>query len=101
MVNDEVNARGFECKLGLEYAREETLNPRRILTTTVVVNNGVVPLLPVRSKEGLPKHLIRDAIRLLSKVTVDAPIRREEIIYGNILDTNIDIVASRSVERLE
>ncbi|GAJ16473.1 unnamed protein product, partial [marine sediment metagenome] len=45
----EISFEGYTCKRGLEYAEQEYYEPKRILTTTIRVENGFLPLIPVRS----------------------------------------------------
>lgn len=86
---------GADCKVGEKYAREEFENPRRTVSTTVKVQGGVLPLLPVVSAAPIPKTLVKDAVRVLSKVTVNAPVSDGQVIYPDILGTGVDVVASR------
>lgn len=95
--NSTLHITGNECKIGEEYARQEVYDPRRILTTTVFVNGGTHPLLPVRSKQGIPKHLLREGVIMLSRISVDAPVKCGEVVYKNICGTGVDIIASRDV----
>ena len=39
---------GSKCKRGVEYARSEALDPRRTLTSSILVINGEVPLINVK-----------------------------------------------------
>lgn len=87
------------CKKGEEYAIQEIKNPIRILTTTVFVDNGELILLPVRSEKGLHKDLILNCIKILSKIRVKAPIKQKDIIYKNILETGVNIIASRDINK--
>ena len=89
---------GYECKKGVEYAKNEIADPRRIVTTTVIVKNGIIKLLPVRSEKGVPKDLVRKCINELSNLKVKAPIRCGDIIYKDILKTGINIIAARDVD---
>jgi len=52
-----VDAVGFICKRGTGYAQEEIKGPKRVLTTTVRILNGVLSFLPVFSNKPLPKNL--------------------------------------------
>ena len=88
---------GNRCKVGLEYAEEEIYNPQRTLTTTVKVKNGHLPLVSVRTNKPIPKSRIFDAMNLLAKVEVDAPIKIGEIIIQNIFDTGVNIVATKNI----
>lgn len=91
---------GFSCQRGMNYAREEVTAPKRTLTTTVRVIGGVLPLLPVISKTALPKEKVLSSAHCLSTVTVQAPIAEGDIIYHNILNLGVDIVATRAIERI-
>ena len=95
---DDVTVAGHQCKKGEEYAIQEINDPRRILTTTVKLENIDENLLPVRSKEGIPKDLIRKSVIELSKIKVKSPIKCGDLIYKNILETGVDIIASRDIE---
>ncbi|MDD5447745.1 MAG: DUF1667 domain-containing protein [Actinomycetota bacterium] len=90
---------GAECKIGKKYAEEEFKNPRRMVTTTVLIEGGELPLLPVRSKSSIPKALVGEAVKALADVVVKAPVKSGDIIYPNIVDTGVDIVASRDLPK--
>ncbi len=89
---------GADCRTGEKYAVEEFRNPRRTVSTTVRVKGGVLPLLPVVSSAPIPKALVKEAVRTLSKLTVDAPVADGQVIYPDILGTGVDIIASRRLD---
>lgn len=91
---------GDECEVGRRYAEEEFRDPRRVVTTTVKVRNGILPLLPVVSTRPIPKSLVREAVKALSDVEVEAPVQDGQVIYRDILGTGADMVASRRLDRL-
>lgn len=90
---------GADCKVGEKYAEEEFRDPRRRVSTTVRVRDGVLPLLPVASASPIPKALVREAVRVLAEVVVEAPVADGQVIYPDILGTGVDIVSSRRLER--
>ena len=90
---------GNNCSMGEEYVIKEINNPIRIVTTTVFIENGENRLLPVRSEKGIHKELLSKCIRELAKMKVKAPIKCGDIIYKNILDTGINIIASRDIKK--
>jgi CxxC motif-containing protein len=92
---------GNECKVGVKYAEEEFRDPRRVVTTTVTAKDGVLPLLPVRSVEAIPKRLVSQAVRVLADIAVDAPVENGQVILPNILDTGVDVVATRDLARVD
>lgn len=88
---------GFTCPRGQNYAREEVTAPKRMLTSTVRVSGGQLPLLPVVSRQPLPKDKIMECARRLSAVTVSAPVREGDVILADILGLGVDVVASRDM----
>ncbi len=92
-----VEVRGFSCKRGKEYAAQEHVAPQRLVTTTVAITGGVHARLPVKSRSPVPKALVLPICRALREVNVTAPVALGEVICNNILDTGIDIVATRDL----
>jgi CxxC motif-containing protein len=88
---------GQACKRGLAFVREELTAPKRMLTTTVRVKGGVLPLVPVRSSAALPKELLLPVVALLRQVTLEAPVREHQVVLANVFGTGIDIIASRDL----
>jgi CxxC motif-containing protein len=88
---------GNRCKLGLEYAEKESFNPERTLTTTVRIKNGHLPLVSVRTSKPIPKNRIFDAMNLLAKVEIEAPLTIGEKIIQNLFDTNASVVATKNI----
>lgn len=97
--DDEIKSiTGHTCQRGKTYAEEEVTAPKRMLTTTVRVINGELPLLPVISKTALPKERIVACARCLSFVEVKAPISEGDVVYPNIMNLGVDIVATRDMK---
>ncbi len=86
-----------KCDRGPVYAKKELINPTRFLTATVKIEEGFHQRLPVKSSKEIPKGLITDVMQIIDKVTARAPIKLGEKVIENILDTGIDIVATRSM----
>ena len=91
------NIDGFTCQRGRDYATEEVIAPRRMLTTTIRIKNGKLPLLPVVSAQPLPKERIREAVRYLADIAVQAPVAVGDVICENILGLGVAVVASRDL----
>jgi CxxC motif-containing protein len=88
---------GHECKRGEAYAIEEFTNPTRAVTSTVVIHNAYLPRLPVKTNQPIPKGLIFACMEEIAKVEVTAPVKMGDVIIENLLGTDIDVVASRSL----
>jgi len=102
VTEKESSDKGFEvsgnkCPRGLEYGVIEMTNPTRVLTTTIKVNNAHLKRLPVRTKGAIPKPQIFDIMKVINKAEVTAPVTMGQVIIENILETGIDIIASRSM----
>lgn len=88
---------GYTCEKGKEYAIQEVEDPRRIITSTVRIENGFLALLPVKTAKPIPKDLIFDVMKEINKVRVKAPIHLGDIIIKNIISTGIDVIATRDM----
>lgn len=88
---------GNKCFRGADYGVKEMTNPTRALTTTVIISDASIKRLPVRTSGAIPKHLIKQAMELINKAEVKAPIKVGQVIIRNILDTGVDIIASRTM----
>ena len=93
-----IKTTGQQCKQGRTYAIQEVKDPRRVLTSTVRIKNGKRSMLPVRSEKEIQKKLIKKCVKELSKMNVKAPIKCGEVICKNILDTKVNIIATRNME---
>ena len=88
---------GNTCKRGDSYAREECTHPERMLTSTVKVEGGRLPVVPVKSSLPVPKEMLFDCMKEINKITVKAPVHIGDVVLSNILDTGVDIVATNEV----
>ncbi|KKN12340.1 hypothetical protein LCGC14_1017420 [marine sediment metagenome] len=96
-VNGELIIEGHSCKRGEVYARDEFIAPKRILTTTMRVENGFLPLIPVRSDKPIPKEKLRDVLREIAQTIGITPIKMGDILIENMLGLEINIIASRDL----
>ena len=88
---------GYTCQRGLEYAQQEYFEPKRILTTTIRVENGFLPLIPVRTDKPILKEKLDEALNEIAKTQVKAPIEMGEILIENILGLGSNVIASRDL----
>lgn len=93
------NVKGNTCKNGQSYAEKECTNPTRIVTSSVVVEGGKEDMVSVKTERDIPKGKIFDCISQLKGVMVKAPIYIGDVIVSNILNTGVDIIATKTVER--
>ncbi len=95
--DDGLEVRGFSCKRGDQYARQEHADPRRTVTTTVAISGARWPRLPVRTTRAVPKPRARDVCRALRAVHVNAPVALGQVIVRDVLGLGVDVVATRDL----
>lgn len=90
--------RGNQCLRGKVYGIKEMRNPTRVLTTTVKISQGKLPRLPVTTRGAIPKGMMMEAMKTINQVEVQAPVKVGKVIIKNLLNTGVDVVATRSME---
>ncbi len=90
---------GNTCPRGDAYARKEVTAPARIVTTTVRVSGGEIPVVSVKTAGEIPKGKIYDCVRALKGIEVPAPVRIGQVILTDAAGTGVDIVAAKNVAR--
>lgn len=92
-----LNVDGNACKRGIDYAKQELTDPRRMVTTTVRVKGGLHPLLPVYTSAPIPKPRVFDLLREIRQVEVEAPVKMGQVILSNVVETDVNVLASRDM----
>jgi len=93
------DVKGNRCKVGLQYAEKEIFSPQRTLTTSVKVKQGHLPLVSVRTSKPIPKNMIFDAMNLIAKIEVEAPIEIGKPIILNLFNTGVNVIATKNVSK--
>jgi CxxC motif-containing protein len=96
-----VSVNGNTCKRGDDYARKELTDPRRIVTSTVPVAGGNLPVVSVKTASDIPKEKIRECLCALKGVTLTAPVQIGDVIVENVADTGVDVIATKSISAVE
>ena len=92
---------GNACPKGIKYAEEEFINPLRILTTTVKVIGGELPLMSVKTEKAIPKKLLLEAMAEIAKIEVNAPVKIGQVIKDDLMGTDVSLIATRNVKRVD
>lgn len=98
IVVDGDNISGYTCLRGLNYVKQESIDPRRTLTTTVKVNDKNIRVCPVKSSDTLPKDKLFASIEEINKISVDLPIKLHQVVIKNILNTGVDIITTKEIK---
>ena len=88
------------CKRGEQYASKELQNPTRTLTSTIKVEGGVLPVVPVKTAGEVPKNMLLQCMEVVRRAGCKAPVKRGDILLYDILGTGINIIACADVEKL-
>ena len=96
-----VSVNGNTSKRGDDYARKELTDPRRIVTSTVPVAGGNLPVVSVKTASDIPKGKIRECLCALKGVTLTAPVQIGDVIVENVADTGVDVIATKSISAVE
>jgi CxxC motif-containing protein len=93
-----ISVSGNRCQNGVKHAEKELFSPERIITTTVRMRDGIIPLLPVKTAAPVPKTMTFRIIEELSKLEITHEIKIGDIVYENILNTGINVVSCRTIQ---
>ena len=97
---ENVTVTGNTCKRGADYGAKEVTHPTRIVTSTVCVKNGTIPMVSVKTAQDIPKGKIFDCVEALRDVCVEAPVQIGDVILENAAGTGVDIVATGNVKQI-
>ncbi|WP_373481470.1 DUF1667 domain-containing protein [Acetobacterium sp.] len=90
----------YGCKIGLEYAKNEFAEPKRIITTTVKIKAGELPFVPVKTKDPVNKEKIFAVMKEISKLEIDSPVKVGDVVISDIAGTGVDIVCTRNIKKV-
>jgi len=90
---------GNLCPKGIDYAVEELTDPKRTLTTSVLVRHGVQPQTSVKTATPVPRDALMAARRALLQLSLDAPVAIGDIVSASIAETGVAVVVTRAVAR--
>ena len=90
---------GNKCPRGIDFATQERLSPRRMVTTTVKTKRNAKLLLPVRTEEPIPREEVFNVVKKMQNIVVDSSVKIGDVINEyDIKGKNINIVASATLE---
>lgn len=90
------SVKGHECTRGYDYALQEALDPRRVLTTTVRVEGAAWPLVAVRTRRPIPRGSLMAAMKELQRLRLEHPVAPGEVVAQDVAGTGVEVVVTRS-----
>jgi len=91
---------GNKCPRGADYAREEILAPKRIVTATCLLDGGdvgSVRRIPVKTVTPCLRDKIPALLTDIYKVKISLPVKVGDIVISDWNGEGIDVVATRAV----
>ncbi len=98
-IDDKLNVTGNHCIRGKNYAINELSCPKRIVTSTVYIHSKIIRRLPVMTESEVAKEKVFDVIKELNKIKISAPIQCRDVIIENVCNTNVNVIATRTIEK--
>ena len=92
-----ISCAGNKCPRGLKYAEQQITTPMRSVTSSVLVENGTMPVVSVRTTGLVPKSRIFDVMDAIKSIKLQAPVRQGQVVAENVCGLGVDIIATRSV----
>lgn len=91
---------GNKCPQGEIYALKEMEEPSRVLFSRVLLDGGPMSRLHVKTDKVLPANLKDQFIKIIESTRVRAPVSKGDILIENLLDTGINVVSARRVNKI-
>ncbi|HJD39823.1 MAG TPA: DUF1667 domain-containing protein [Candidatus Blautia stercoripullorum] len=88
---------GNTCPKGEAYGKKEVTNPTRIVTSTVRVTGGALPVVSVKTASDIPKEKIMDCARVLKEIEVQAPVSIGDVVLEDVCGTGVPMIATKNV----
>ena len=93
------NIKGDECPKGKDYVKNEITNPLRVFTGSVLVENGDFSLVSVKTHIPIPKKYLKKIGEITRRIKVEAPVEIGQVVAFNLLNENVDLIATRKIEK--
>ena len=94
---DVVKVEGNTCPKGEAYGKKEVTDPTRIVTSTVRVSGGVLPVVSVKTASDIPKEKIMDCANALKNVKIQAPVSIGDVVVEDVCGTGVSVIATKNI----
>ena len=92
-----IKVEGNTCPKGEAYGKKEVTDPTMIVTSTVRVSGGVLPVVSVKTASDIPKEKIMDCARVLKNVKIQAPVAAGDVVLEDVCGTGVSVIATKNV----
>ncbi len=95
-----LSVQGNTCPKGEAYARQECIDPRRILTSTIRIDHAPLRVLPVITAAEIPLGKVFEAMEQIRTLQVQAPVVCGQVLCEDVAHTGVALLASRSMPKI-
>lgn len=95
--NEVISVAGNACPRGEAYARQEAVEPLRVLTCLMRINGRDRPF-SVKTSAPIPKRLLFDCVHEIYAHKASLPIHVGDVIIPNVCDTGCNVVSTQEVQ---
>ena len=92
-----LSVKGNRCARGETYVRQEITAPQRTIASSVLLENGTLPLASVRLTNPIPKDRIFDVMREIRAAHCAAPVRIGQVVIPNVLGLGSDVIITKNI----
>ncbi len=94
-TNGEITVEGNSCARGVVYGKQEFADPRRMVTSLIPVSGGIRPLVPVKTREPVPRKSIPEVLSAIRAARVFGPVKIGQTLIENAAGTGVPVIATR------
>ena len=87
---------GHTCNRGLDYARQEAVDPRRNISAVVMAKGSLEPL-SVKTAEPVSKAKIAAVMDEVRRIDVAVPVHEGDVLIADVAGTGVAIVATKTL----
>jgi len=92
-----ISVGGASCKRGREYVNQELTNPLRNISSSILLEGGMLPLVSVRLSRPIPKEKIFDVMAVIKQARLKAPVSAGQVAIANVLGLGSDVIVTKNV----
>lgn len=90
---------GNKCDKGSAYVTQELCDPKRTVTSSVLVTGGDRPLASVRLTAPISRDLIFPLMEQLQKMVLTAPVVPGTVVMEKVFGTDADLITTSTVSK--
>lgn len=94
-----LDTQGNKCDKGREYVTQELTDPKRTITSSVLVTGGERPLASVRLTAPISRELIFPLMEKIQTLCLTAPVEPGAVVMEKVFGTDADLITTSRVAK--